>query len=276
MAKDRAANRQSRKASKPKNHEPLLRLVQREEEVRKTPTPPMETEVTPRNEAQRRLDNSIRVNTITFGIGPAGTGKTWLPAIRAAEALQARLIKRIIVTRPVIAAEGEDLGFLPGDLMEKYEPYIRPVRDALEEFFGSTHLEYLIKSGKIEPVPLGFIRGSTIKDAWLIADEMQNATVGQFKLLLTRIGENAKFVINGDPTQIDLPNPATSGLMDAVNRLKHIKSVGNVFFSEEDIVRSGMCQEIVRAYSKPNAEPLAPRYVENNDDTAGLRKTLRV
>lgn len=202
--------------------------------------------VVPLTEAQACYDDAFQSSKIVFGIGPAGTGKTWFAAMRAARALDNGEIERIIVTRPVIEAE-ESLGFLPGDMMEKYEPYLRPVKEALEEYFGSGHLEYLLRNGIVEPRPLGFLRGATLKNCWMIADEMQNATVGQHKLLLTRFGENAKFIINGDPTQVDIPQ-SNSGLMNAANRLSHIRSVSSVFFRREDIVREGLVQEIVAAY----------------------------
>lgn len=265
-SQDKAANRKARRAAKSASHEPFLRLVQ--DEVRRRPTRPTVKEIKPLNDAQKRYDSSITANTITFGIGPAGTGKTWFAAMRAAEELAAGRIERIIITRPAVSAD-EDLGFLPGELNEKYEPYFRPVRDALEEYFGSGHLEYLIKSGVIEARPLGLIRGATIKNTWLIADEMQNATVGQTKLLLTRIGENAKFIINGDPTQCDLPPRSPSGLVDAVNRLRGVRSVGTVKFTVDDVVRSGLCMDIIRAYEHPHVD----RYNEDSED-AGVMRTL--
>ncbi|PZR92083.1 MAG: phosphate starvation-inducible protein PhoH [Stutzerimonas stutzeri] len=202
--------------------------------------------ITPLNDAQRRYDVAFETADIVFGVGPAGTGKTWFAAMRAAEALAAGEIKRIIITRPAVEA-GESLGYLPGELDEKYEPYIRPLRDAFDEKFGPSHVDNMIKNGQIDVRPLAFLRGSTIKDAWLLADEMQNATKPQFKMLLSRIGEGAKFVINGDPRQTDLP-PGTSGLMDAVNRLEPVTGVEVVKFYREDIVRSGLCQAVVEAY----------------------------
>lgn len=197
-------------------------------------------------ESQRKYDEAFRLSKIIFGIGPAGTGKTWLSAMRAAEALDRKVIERIIVTRPVVEAE-ESLGYLPGDLMEKYEPYLRPVKDALTEYFGAGHLDYLLRKKIVEPRPLAYLRGATLKNCWVIADEMQNATVGQHKLLLTRFGENAKFVINGDPSQVDIPGNK-SGLMDAIKRLKDVEHVSSVLFKTEDVVREGLVQNILRAY----------------------------
>jgi len=271
-------NRQDRKNGRVKNHS-QLRLMAAQQEITKAPRKPANKPLMPLTEAQRLYDAEIYAKDIVFGLGPAGTGKTWWAAMRAAQQLQAGEIERIIITRPAVEA-GAGLGFLPGDLGEKYEPYLRPVKDALEEFFGTGHLEYLMKSGAIEARPLQFIRGSTIKDAWLIADEMQNATQADFKLLLTRIGENAKFLINGDPDQCDLPNPSQSGLTDAMHRLRHLsRSVGVVEFGYDDIVRSGLCREIVLAYSKnPNAHPQPDRYKEETiaNDDSGLLRVLRV
>lgn len=204
------------------------------------------TPVHPLTQAQAVYDEAFRTKRIIFGIGPAGAGKTWFAAMRAAEALDRGETDRIYVTRPVVDAE-EKLGYLPGDLMEKYEPYLRPVRDALEEYFGTGHLEYLLRKKIIEPRPLAFLRGATLKHAWVIADEMQNATVGQHKLLLTRIGENSTFVINGDPSQIDIPRH-TSGLMDAVERMGRVAEVASVLFDRHDIVRDGLVQKVVEAY----------------------------
>ncbi|MFA9261808.1 MAG: PhoH family protein [Undibacterium sp.] len=203
--------------------------------------------VKPLNDAQRAYDAAFKSSNIIFGVGPAGTGKTWLAARRAAEALEDGLIEKIIVTRPAVEA-GESLGFLPGELEEKYEPYIRPVREALEEKLGSSHVEYLLKTGVIEARPLAYLRGSTIKNSWLIADEMQNATPKQFMMLLSRIGEGSKFIVNGDPTQTDIVG--ISGLKDAVDRLKGMSGFSLIEFEIADIVRSGVCQEIVRRYSK--------------------------
>lgn len=205
-----------------------------------------DTLVEPLNAAQSRYDIAFHTSDIVFGIGPAGTGKTWFAAMRAAEALAAGEIDKIILTRPAVEA-GESLGFLPGELDEKYEPYIRPLRDAFDEKFGRSHVDYMLKNGVIEARPLAFLRGSTIKNAWLIADEMQNATKAQFKMLLSRIGTDAKFIVNGDPRQTDLA-PGDSGLEDAVRRLKNVAGIDVVEFTRDDIVRSGLCQLVVSAY----------------------------
>lgn len=262
----KAAARQERRSKRARNDEALMRLVS--QEIRKMPTPARTKAVKPLNDAQRAYDAAMRSSDLIFGIGPAGTGKTWLATMRAAEAFKDKRIDKIVLTRPAVEA-GESLGFLPGELDEKYEPYIRPVRDALEEAFGSSHLEYLLKSGKIEARPLAFLRGSTLKNCWVIADEMQNATVPQFKMLLSRIGEDAKIIVNGDPDQADIPSG--SGLLDAVRRLKNLEEVSVVRFTNADIVRSGLCAKIIAAYETPSKS----RYnAVNNNDDEGLRRYL--
>lgn len=270
---DRATNRQKRRTGKTRNHEPLLRLVA--EEVQRRPVKRKVHDIQPLNEAQARYLNSIKAHQVTFGIGPAGTGKTWLAAMLAAEALEKRHIEKIVVTRPAVEA-GESLGFMPGEMEEKYEPYFRPVRDALEEYFGSGALEYYMKCGVVEARPLAFLRGATIKDAWLIADEMQNATPTQMKMLLTRIGENSKFILNGDPSQCDLPNHVRCGLTDAMSRLSKIGGLNTVSFGQGDIVRSGIVQEIVRAYETDRTNPNEDCYISDEDAQIGLRRILKV
>lgn len=258
--KSKSAARQERRGKRPRNHEPLMMLAAQEQDIRKISTRARQEPVRALNDAQRRYDAAMKSSDIVFGIGPAGTGKTWMAVMRAAEAMKAGVIDKIVLTRPAVEA-GESLGFLPGELEEKYEPYIRPVRDALEEAFGSSHLEYMLKTGKIEARPLAYLRGSTLKNCWVIADEMQNATVPQFKMLLSRIGEGAKFLVNGDPDQTDLLSG--SGLMDAVRRLEPIPEIEIVTFGRGDIVRSGLCRKIVDAYS---STPTISRYNAVNDD----------
>lgn len=268
---NKSAARNERRAKRPRNDEALMRLAAKEGDFTRPQRRATVTEVKALNDSQRRYDAAMHSTDVVFGVGPAGTGKTWLAVMRAAQALQDKRIEKIILTRPAVEA-GESLGFLPGELHEKYEPYIRPVRDALEEFFGSSHLEYLLKTGKIEARPLAFLRGATIKNSWLIADEMQNATQTQFKMLLTRIGEGAKFIINGDPDQTDLSPVSASGLADAVRRLRNMKEISVVEFDREDIVRHGLIQKIVDAYS---SNPLISRYNENeNDNREGLSRYL--
>lgn len=262
--RDRPAARLKRKGTRSKTHEPLLRLVQ-EEQVR-APVKASRKEIAPLNEAQRLYDAAISANTLTFGIGPAGTGKTWLAAARAAELFRDQQIEKIIITRPAMQAE-EELGFLPGDLDEKYAPYFRPVREALEEVLGSGHLGYAIEKGLIEARPLGLLRGATFKHCWVIADEMQNASVNQFKLLLSRIGTDCKMIVNGDPRQMDMPDASKSGLEDAVRRFYGRKSVGLLRFTRADIVRSGFCQMVIEAY-EPDDE-------EESVDNSGVLRLLQ-
>lgn len=247
MTKDRSSNRHSRRDQKRRfsNNEPLLRLAQ--EKATTAHHKPRRKDPKPLTENQEIYDASIRGNLITFGVGPAGTGKTWWAAYRAAQALFDKKIEKIIVTRPAVEA-GEELGFLPGELAEKYEPYFRPVRDALEEYLGTGALDYHIRAKNIEARPLGLLRGATLKNAWVIADEMQNSTPVQMKMLLTRIGEDSKFIINGDPSQCDLPAHVKSGLVDALERLTKIGGVNVVRFTHEDVVRHGIIRELLKAY----------------------------
>ncbi len=235
----RAERRQNKRGQVDRHHD-------NDNEPSKDRIKPRTEPVVPLTEGQACYDDAFKERKMIFGIGPAGTGKTWFAAMRAAEALSKGEIDRIIVTRPVVEAE-ENLGFLPGDLKEKYEPYLRPVKEALEEYFGTGHLEYLLRKDIIEPRPLAFLRGATLKNCWVIADEMQNATEGQFKLLLTRFGENAKFIINGDPRQIDIPEHK-SGLAKTVKRLSNIEAIETIEFERDEIVREGLVQEIITAF----------------------------
>jgi phosphate starvation-inducible PhoH-like protein len=203
--------------------------------------------VKPLTPGQKRYDAGFKSSAIIFGLGPAGTGKTWFAIQRAVEAYKAGEIKKIYVTRPAIEV-GEGMGFLPGELEEKFAPYLIPLKEAFVEAMGSGSYEYALKAEIIEPVPLAFIRGRTLKDAWVIADEMQNATKAEFKAFLTRIGENAKFVVNGDTSQIDEKIGAKSGLEDAVKRIGNHSQVSVVRFTRAEVVRSGLCQDMVEAY----------------------------
>lgn len=249
----RTAARNERKSAKGRRRDDtaLMRLAATNDNDAKPAAKARTAPVHPLNDAQRRYDAAMKSDDIVFGIGPAGTGKTWFAAMRAAEAMKEGVIDKIIITRPAVEA-GESLGFLPGELEEKYEPYFRPVREALVQAFGSTHLEYLIRNGKIEARPLALLRGASIDNAWIIADEMQNATRTQFKLLLTRGGEGTKFIVNGDPRQTDLPG-GQSGLADAVKRLGKVRGIGVIRFGKEDIVRSGLTQRVVEAYEDGEA-----------------------
>lgn len=201
--------------------------------------------IRPLTKAQAAYDQSISANILTISTGPWGTGKTWWAAMRAAKAFEAGEVERIIITRPAQSAD-EELGFFPGELEEKFEPYFRPVREALEEFLGSGSLQYHLKSGAIEARPLGLLRGATFKNAFVLLDEAQNTTPNQMKLFLGRIGENCKVVIDGDLGQQDIKGP--SGLDDALRRLDGKPDVGVVTFDVEDIVRSGFCRMVAMAY----------------------------
>jgi phosphate starvation-inducible protein PhoH and related proteins len=200
------------------------------------------------NASQERYIKAIKSSAVTFGIGPAGTGKTYIAGALAAEALRSNTVDKIIVTRPAVDA-GESLGFLPGELMEKFEPYIQAFRSVMNERLGKSSVDYMLKHGKIEAIPLAYMRGLTFKNAFVIMDEAQNATPAQMKLFLTRIGNNATVVVNGDLEQQDITGP--SGLEDAVARVRSIASCRVVKFSSADIVRSGLVQQIVEAYAQP-------------------------
>lgn len=204
--------------------------------------------LTAKTETQKRYINAIKSFPLTFGIGPAGTGKTYIAGALAAQMIENKSIETIIVTRPAVEA-GESLGFLPGELDQKYEPFIAPFRMVLEERLGKGMVEYMIKSGRLQALPIAYMRGRTFKDAFVILDEAQNTTPRQMKLFLSRIGSNCKTVVDGDPNQVDLSGP--SGLTDATRRLKHIPSIKVITFTRDDIVRSGLVAEIVQAYEEP-------------------------
>jgi len=198
------------------------------------------------NDKQQRYINAIKNFDVTFGLGPAGTGKSYIATSIAAEMLESHRVDKIIVTRPAVESE-EEFGFLPGELAEKFEPYLAPVKEILYERLGKGPTEYFLKAGKIEAVPLAFMRGRTFRNAFVLFDEAQNATPGQMKLFLTRIGEGCKVVVDGDAAQTDIPN---SGLLDAAHRIQHIPSVKVITFDRQDIVRSGFVAEVIAAYSE--------------------------
>jgi phosphate starvation-inducible PhoH-like protein len=206
------------------------------------------TQLEPRTEMQKRYISAIRSFKLVYGLGPAGTGKTYIAGAMAAAALLDNRTEKIIITRPAVDA-GESLGFLPGELEEKYAPYIQPFRDVLNERIGTRHVENLLKNGRIEAAPLAYMRGRTFKNAFVILDEAQNTTPEQMKLFLTRIGEGCTVIVNGDESQADLRG--LSGLSDAVARTGWIPSVKIIRFSRSDIVRSGLVQEIVESYENP-------------------------
>ena len=216
--------------------------------------------VTPKSQAQKEYIDAIRKYDIVFGIGPAGTGKTYLAMAMAVSALSKGLVSRIILTRPAVEA-GEELGFLPGDLAEKVDPYLRPLYDALHDMMRFEKVSSLMQKGAIEVAPIAFMRGRTLNDSFIILDEAQNTTSEQMKMFLTRMGFNSKAVITGDITQIDLPSGRTSGLIETKDILQGIKGIKIVFFSKRDVVRHKLVQDIIRAYeeleeSKKNNESM--------------------
>lgn len=202
---------------------------------------------------QRAYVSAIRKNTLTFGIGPAGTGKTYLAVAMAVAAYKSGSVDKIILTRPAIEA-GEKLGFLPGDLQTKVDPYLRPLYDALQELFGVDNYATLIERGIIEIAPLAYMRGRTLSNAFIILDEAQNATNEQMKMFLTRFGEGSKVVVNGDLTQVDLPKGVTGGLSRAVEILKGLEGVDVCVLTEKDVVRHALVQRIVLAYAAREKE----------------------
>ena len=209
--------------------------------------------VEPRTENQRRYQEAMLTESLTFGLGVAGTGKTYLAVASAVRALREGEVRRMIITRPVVEA-GEHLGFLPGDLQAKLNPYLRPVHDALSDLLHFEDLSQLQEAGVVEIAPLAYMRGRTLSNAFVILDEAQNTTVGQMKMFLTRLGENSRMVVTGDPTQTDLPRGVTNGLADGVRRLRGYEGVGVVEFDLRDIVRHPLVEKIVRAYESPARE----------------------
>ena len=210
------------------------------------------TAVTPKSLAQKEYIDAIRKHDIVFGIGPAGTGKTYLAMAMAVSALSKGIVSRIILTRPAVEA-GEALGFLPGDLAEKVDPYLRPLYDALHDMMRFEKVANLMQKGVIEVAPIAFMRGRTLNDSFVILDEAQNTTSEQMKMFLTRIGFNSKAVITGDITQIDLPPERTSGLIESKNILQDIDGIKFVFFSKRDVVRHKLVQKIIQAYEELEA-----------------------
>ncbi len=214
------------------------------------------TKVAPKSVNQKRYVDSIRNNTITFGIGPAGTGKTFLAVALAAAALSRREINRIILTRPAVEA-GERLGFLPGDLMAKVDPYLRPLFDALHDMLEPERVTQHLERGVIEVAPLAFMRGRTLNDSFIILDEAQNTSPEQMKMFLTRLGFNSKMVVTGDITQIDLPREQDSGLVVVSEILSEVEGIEFVRFGEEDVVRHKLVRRIVAAYTE-HSQRMAP------------------
>jgi phosphate starvation-inducible PhoH-like protein len=203
--------------------------------------------VQPRSPNQRKYVEAIESSDMTFGLGPAGTGKTYLAVAMAVSALMAKKVSRIILVRPAVEA-GERLGFLPGSLQEKVDPYLRPLYDALYDLLDPVKVDKMLESNVIEVAPLAFMRGRTLADAFIIMDEAQNTTTEQMKMFVTRLGNNSKCVITGDLTQTDLPNPKKSGLLEALNVLSGVEGIRFCHFEDVDVVRHHLVQRIVRAY----------------------------
>lgn len=220
-----------------------------------------------KNFGQRQYVNAIKHNDITFGIGPAGTGKTYLAVAMAVAALKRGEVERIILTRPAVEA-GESLGFLPGDLQEKIDPYLRPIYDALNDIFGADHTQRLMEREVIEIAPLAYMRGRTLDGAFVILDEAQNTTNAQMKMFLTRLGFGSKMVVNGDISQIDLPHGTRSGLISAERILKDIKSIKFVQFTAEDVVRHPVVARIINAYETN----VTQRLIKRDEETEAATK----
>lgn len=215
--------------------------------------------VKPKTLGQKNYIEAIKNNTIVLGIGPAGTGKTYLAVAMAVAAFRNKEVNRIVLTRPAVEA-GEKLGFLPGDLQEKVDPYLRPLYDALNEMLGAENVQKFQEKQNIEVAPLAYMRGRTLDDSFIILDEAQNTTPEQMKMFLTRLGFNSKAVITGDVTQIDLPFGKKSGLIDAAQVIKDIEGISINYFSDKDVVRHELVQKIIKAYDKTEQEG---RQIEN-------------
>lgn len=203
--------------------------------------------VRPKTVGQKKYVDAIRNNTIVLGVGPAGTGKTYLAVALAVRAFRAHEVQKIILTRPAVEA-GEKLGFLPGDLQDKVDPYLRPLYDALFDMFGAETFAKHMEKNIIEVAPLAYMRGRTLDDAFIILDEAQNTTSEQIKMFLTRLGANSKMVITGDITQIDLPEKRRSGLVEAMKVLRHVEGISTIRFTDKDVVRHKIVQDIIKAY----------------------------
>ena len=222
---------------------------------------------------QKKLVEAIEANDIVFAIGPAGTGKTYVTVAMAVRALKNKTVKKIILTRPAVEA-GENLGFLPGDLKEKIDPYLRPLYDALEDLFPSEKLAYFMENRIIEIAPLAYMRGRTLDNAFIILDEAQNASTLQLKMFLTRLGPSANCVITGDLSQVDLPRNQHSGLRQALELFKDIEGIATTYLTTEDVVRHRLVKEIIRAYERAEAEEQRRKdaYKRAKDIASGLIK----
>lgn len=205
--------------------------------------------IKPQTANQRRLVQQSKKNDMVFAVGPAGTGKTYTSVALAVKALKEKQVKRIILTRPAVEA-GENLGFLPGDMKEKLDPYMQPLYDALFDMIPNERLESYLEKGIIQIAPLAFMRGRTLDHAFVILDEAQNTSPAQMKMFLTRMGKSAKFIITGDPGQIDLPARKTSGLKEALKLLRHVKGIGFIFLDDKDVIRHKLVKKVIAAYKK--------------------------
>ena len=209
--------------------------------------------ISPRNANQAKLVKEFNSNDLTFALGPAGTGKTYIAIALAVKALKNREVRKIILSRPAVEA-GEKLGFLPGDMKDKIDPYLQPLYDALEDMLPAVKLKEYMEGNVIQIAPLAFMRGRTLNDAVIVLDEAQNTTVHQIKMFLTRLGTNAKMIITGDATQIDLPRSTRSGLLHALHVLRDVPGIGRLEFGKKDIVRHALVQRIVEAYERADKE----------------------
>jgi len=234
--------------SPPDDQEPKKKGFRGQEEL-------IETErkrICPRSPNQARYVQAMRDHDLVFGIGPAGTGKTYLAVAMGASLLRQKMVDRLILSRPAVEA-GERLGFLPGDMKDKVDPYLRPLYDALQDMLPEGKFATRLESGHIEVAPLAFMRGRTLSNAFVILDEAQNTTPAQMMMFLTRLGDNSRMVITGDPAQHDLPLGAASGLDDAVSKLDGLKEIGMVRFTDKDVVRHPLVARIINAYKRPSA-----------------------
>jgi phosphate starvation-inducible PhoH-like protein len=227
-------------------------LISPEQEMR-IALPGTRKVISPKTEGQRRYLEAITENDVVIGIGPAGTGKTYLAVTKAVDALHKKRVKRIILARPAVEA-GENLGFLPGDLQEKVDPYLRPLYDALDDMMPAERLRRALESRTIEIAPLAYMRGRTLSDAFVILDEAQNATALQMKMFLTRLGLNSRVVITGDKTQIDLPRKNDSGLLQVERILKGIEGIALIYLTGSDVIRHRLVKDIIRAYAEDEGE----------------------
>jgi phosphate starvation-inducible PhoH-like protein len=207
-----------------------------------------------RTAAQDAYIRALRRHALVFGTGPAGTGKTWLAVAHAVQLFERKEVDRIILSRPAVEA-GERLGFLPGDMREKVDPYLRPIYDALYDMMDARIVERTLQTGEIEIAPLAFMRGRTLSNAVIILDEAQNTTTMQMKMFLTRLGENSRMIVTGDPSQVDLPPGQTSGLAEATRLLRNVEGIGHIVYTAEDVIRHELVARIVEAYDKAAVKP---------------------